>query len=79
MSKLPNFTALGEGFYVCRTQAGYKQAVKHFIDYDGESDVWGHPESYPSVVSLSHGTGIVKANCLHINNFREGLDKADPQ
>jgi len=79
---LPNFTYIGEGFYVVRTQAGFKQAVKHFRGPNSSTDVEGHPTSYPAVVALSigyRGYNYVQSSCLHVNEFRKGLDRADPQ
>jgi hypothetical protein len=82
---LPNFTKIGHGFYVVRTQAGFKQAIKHYVGADEYSewkdDIEGHPDSYPSVVHLSigyRGDNYVRASCMHVNEFRKGLDKADP-
>jgi hypothetical protein len=81
-TKTPNFYPIGNGFYVVRTQAGFKQAVRDFWGPDdGRPEVVGYPLSYPSVVALSagyKGYTYVQASCMHINEFRKGLEKADP-
>jgi hypothetical protein len=84
---LPNFTYLGQGFYVCRTQAGFKQALRHYAgtdypDFARADDIVGYPDTYPSVVALSigyRGSQYIRANCMHVNEMRTKLDKADPK
>lgn len=83
---LPNFTKIGHGFYVVRTQAGFKQALKNYVgedypEYTKYNDIVGHPDSYPSVVHLDigyRGSHYIRASCMHVNEFRKGLEKADP-
>lgn len=63
-SQRPNFENLGGGTYLCRTQAGFKQAAKHWTQRHGlERKVCGpdadwfeqsrFPTAYPAIVRFS--------------------------
>lgn len=67
-----NMTPVGNGFYVVRTQAGFRKAVKQFIAdrdhaYLRVRDVCGFPKSYPALVSFAvcyRGYDYIDANCI---------------
>ena len=62
-----NFSRLGAGFYIVRTQAGFKQALKNFGAYE---NVHGYPSSYPSLIALSdgyQGYHYTRVNSIHLN------------
>lgn len=70
----PNYKQITYGVYVVRTQAGFKQALKHF---DAYSHVEGFPTSYPSVVFISdnyHGYHYTEVKCIHVNKMRDMLE-----
>lgn len=51
---MSNFEHLGGGHYTVRTQAGFKQALRHYhAPYGEEADVRGYPSSYPSLIHIS--------------------------
>lgn len=54
----PNYEVLGRGFYLVRTQAGFRQAIKHrFANSPSirEERPRNWPRSYPAIVSISEG------------------------
>lgn len=73
----PNYEYIGFNTYVCRTQAGFKQALKHYAkayELDGDfqsikSRLNGYPKSYPSkvVFTYTYGWNTIEANCVPIN------------
>lgn len=72
----PNFKHIGNSFYLVRTQAGFRQALKQWYGegrrYKGPLD--GFPKLYPSIVSFSYGYcgyDFVRANCLPVNCFKD--------
>lgn len=71
MEERSNMEYIGQGFYVVRTQAGFRKAIRHFNEGDSDtSEVDGWPTSYPSLVSLSrgyNGTIFTGVNCVHLN------------
>lgn len=83
---LPNFTYLGKNFYVVRTQAGFKQALKHFVSAEEypsyKNDIVGYPGSYPSLVHLSlgyRGSNYIRADYMHITKLVAELNQVDPK
>lgn len=81
-----NWVHLGGSFYVCRTQAGFKQAVKHFMRSDSlipaqRCNIEGYPTSYPALVSLTtgyRGYTYIQANSIHLKALRMKLSEIDP-
>jgi hypothetical protein len=76
----PNFQHIGKSFYLVRTQAGFRQALKMWYGenkrYKGK--LVGFPKTYPSIVTFSHayaGFDFVCATCLHVNVFNNVLNK----
>lgn len=73
-----NMRCLGNGFYLCRTQAGFRKAVKtHFVD---RMDIVGFPKSYPSLVHLSAGYcgyHYVLAECLPVSEVLSAITASD--
>lgn len=75
----PNWRYLGNGFYLVRTQAGFKQAAHHFLnerDPKLVSDVQGYPRSYPAVCVFSltyQGYHALDANVLHVNSLMKEI------
>lgn len=76
---IENMKILAYNTFLCRTQAGFRKAVKCYVG-DDDSTVgeryWDYPKSYPSVVKFFqyyegfHGIGC---NSVHLNKYREGL------
>lgn len=74
----PNFTHVGGSLYIVRTQAGFKQAIKHWRGepHHGKERVEGHPRSYPALVSLSSGYSgyhYVSVTHVHLKRLRGAL------
>lgn len=78
MSELPdNWTHVGGPFYIVRTQAGLKQALKHW-GYQRHDPVAGYPRSYPALICISggyQGYGAV-VHAVHLNRL---MDKVQNQ
>jgi hypothetical protein len=78
---LPNYEKIGGATYVCRTQAGFKQALRDFTGPEpafDRTESHGYPKSYPSLVTLSWGYAghdFVRAQCMHVNRVLDALDK----
>lgn len=79
----PNVIEIGGGFYIVRTQAGFRQLAKKYDVYSDDewtslSDVLrGFPASYPAVVSMSNGYEgciTVQVNSVHVNTMKEALE-----
>ena len=80
MSKEHNMKHLGGSKYVVRTQAGFKQAIKH---YDPNKDLhvseqygFRYPISYPSVVEFGwnyYGAEYLWSICTPIAEYRQRL------
>lgn len=52
----PNMQPLGQGFYIVRTQAGFKAALKRYFDEMPERDIiFNWPKKYPALIALSTG------------------------
>jgi hypothetical protein len=71
-----NMEVLGKSFYVVRTQAGFRKALKHFRgdDLASESELRGYPTVYPSVVAFAYqytGNIYVQARCLPLETFQK--------
>lgn len=72
---LPNMTALGSGMYLVRTQAGFKQALKH-ADCSEAKLYDTYPKSYPCVISLTlgyDGSSFVHMSYVHVNDLLTAL------
>lgn len=78
-SKIPNWKFVGSGLYVVRTQAGYRQAVKHFWGCHAKGKfLKGYPASYPALVSLVErhcGYSYVQANCIPLDDIQYAISK----
>jgi len=77
-----NMQHIKGGFYLVRTQAGFRQAFKHY-EQEGDikpSEVHGWPKKYPSLVVFSEGYAgytFIRAQCIHINKLKDFvLDKS---
>lgn len=77
-----NYTHIKNGFYLVRTQAGLKQAIKHWLqDEDWRKrfdNVDGYPESYPSIVTFSvsyRGVEDLSIRSMHVNTMIEAIKK----
>lgn len=80
-----NYEYLGFNTYVCRTQAGFKQALKHYAkayELDGDfqsikNRLNGYPKSYPSkvVFTINYGYRTIEANCVPINVAVQSAEK----
>lgn len=75
----PNFTHLNGSLYVVRTQAGFKQARKHYVDDNPEllERSVGFPLSYPSFVVMHnryYGYHYLECECYPVNEIRKQLE-----
>lgn len=77
---MSNFEHLGGGHYTVRTQAGFKQALRHFhAPYDAE-DVRGYPSSYPSLIHIStayHGYHYTVVDSISINSLLKSIARSE--
>jgi hypothetical protein len=76
---LPNWEILAVGAYVVRTQAGFKHAIRHFVQKE-EYTLDGYPRSYPSVVRFQWGfaggfPSALHARCTHLKTAKKALQK----
>lgn len=74
-----NYSHVDGSFYIVRTQAGFKQAMKHWW---GEElgEVHGYPTAYPSLVSFSQGYngGIyIRVSSLHLNMVSAAMTQSE--
>lgn len=74
-----NWRHLGNGFYLARTQAGFRQAAKSYLGQDWHEpdamlrEMVGHPTSYPAICVFGvayHGYHYLTATCMHVNALR---------
>lgn len=78
-----NMTHLKGGFYIVRTQAGFRQAYRQFVevsenDVDPPPELYGHPIKYPSFVAFNtdyNGTVYVNAQCIHLDKLKAMIDE----
>lgn len=76
-----NWTYVGNGFYLVRTQAGFKQAAKHFYGRNEETnkalkEMKDYPTKYPSVCTFSMsyvGYTYISALCIPVNKLLDGI------
>lgn len=78
-----NMRHLSGGFYIVRTQAGFRQAYKHFESGDIKRPygLVGYPITYPSLVAFSHdynGSTFVLADCIPIEDVTSHLESETP-
>lgn len=73
----PNMVHIGGAFYLVRTQAGLKKAIKDYFDEeDAKMEVYGYPKQYPAIIGLNTGyqgyryIAIVQA---HVNDLKKVL------
>jgi hypothetical protein len=75
MTEAKNFKHIKDNYYLVRTQAGLKQAIKHAGFAAGNyNEVINYPISYPSIVCLNpRYTGGIDLDCnaIHINYFKD--------
>lgn len=84
-----NYRHLGKGFYLVRTQAGFKQAAKHwwgpengdvFDSHDYNYDTANYPTSYPCLIVFSSiymgGSYALGINCIHVNRIKDIIKQA---
>jgi hypothetical protein len=78
-----NWTYIRNGFYIVRTQAGFRQAVKHYWNDDSEGfpEISGRPGKYPMILCLTtgyRGIDYVNVRGLPVNDMLKAIaeDKA---
>jgi len=79
---MSNFEYQGKGFYMARTQAGLKKAIKHAVGDDDFRNlaIEGYPESYPCLVHIYivyRGSRSIVVDALHFNTLRKAMDESD--
>ena len=76
-----NHEYIGNGFYIVRTQAGFRQAFRKFLDEPlGKVDLRGYPREYPSVVSFSQqyeGYIYYIAKCIPFHTLKTAMSNSD--
>lgn len=80
MTKLYNMRKISSGYYLVRTQAGFKKAIKSYNPDLHQSTSWGfdYPKSYPSVVSFGEryaGGWYLTVKVYPLEDFRNNLNK----
>ena len=63
-------------FYIVRTQAGFKHALRCFTENNKEIEVKGYPTTFPSLICFSYEHNektIVKVNIVHFNKLLEHM------
>lgn len=74
-----NFKHIYNNFYVVRTQAGMRRAIKHFLKGDLEEnlEVTAGKMTYPSVVAISIGHNqanrCITVSAVHVNRMLAAL------
>lgn len=79
-----NYEHIVGSFYLVRTQAGFKQALKCFVGEESDlavivNEAEGYPQSYPSVVAFHwsyRGYSYVRAECHHVKRFKQIIAEA---
>lgn len=74
----PNWKHVKGSFYIVRTQAGFRNALKHFLEGDKLRCV-GHPIAYPAMVCFSNGYNgslFVRADIIHVKALKEAIENA---
>lgn len=75
-----NMKYLGNGFYLVKTQAGFRKAIKHFNGESKETrEVYSYPRTYPSIVHLSsgyRGYHYTSVGVLSVSTFMKRLTDA---
>ena len=78
---LPNYEHVGGNIYIVRTQAGFKQARRHwglYISSMEGNDSEGYPSSYPSLVTFSaeyRGYHYTRVYAVHLNSVFPIINK----
>jgi hypothetical protein len=76
-----NWKHISGGFYTVRTQAGFRQAVRHFAGaMDGEYEIKGFPNEYPALVSLSigySGNEWIRVQSLPFHGVLQAISESD--
>lgn len=75
-----NVRRLSNGCYLCRTQAGFRKAIKaYFDDHELQKpcEIMGYPSKYPSVVRFSfvYGWNEPRADCTPLNEYKAHIKK----
>lgn len=80
MTKEYNMKHLGMNKYLVRTQAGFKQAIKHYdpaqVLHISEQYSFSYPKKYPSVVEFGSwyaGCDYLWSRCTPIAEYRQYL------
>lgn len=74
----PNWQHLSGSFYMVRTQAGFRNALRHYLEGEG-LDCRGYPRTYPAMVCFSHGYNgsiYVRADVIHVKAVKAAIEKA---
>lgn len=78
---VPNIRAIQnkKNIFVCRTQAGFNQALKKFRSDPEKFEVRGFPTSYPCLVVLTweedRGRLYIRCNELHMSVLRNIVEQ----
>lgn len=78
-----NMEALGQGFYIVRTQAGFRKALKHELDLKGGqvSSTDNFPKFYPALVHITfgyRGYHFPEVSVAHLGDLREAIERHAP-
>lgn len=75
-----NFKYIGNGFYIVRTQAGFRQAFRAYLGVSEKAELRGYPKSYPAIVSFSEQyAGYIYhiAKCIPFNELKTAMSESD--
>lgn len=76
-----NMTELRHDFFIVRTQAGFRRALKKFCEerYVKPKDVQSWPTVYPALIHMTvkfAGYEYIQVDCLAVNDIKELIAKA---
>lgn len=78
-SELSNWTALPNGAYLVRTQAGVKHALRDFrsrCGLDDDERLHGKlPRRYPCVLTLNDHEYGISVQCCHLNRYHSEIQQ----
>ena len=72
----PNLTEIGGGFYIVRTQAGFKKLIKQRSD-DYTKEIDCYPTKYPVLVCVTEGYEgywYHQVRAIHLNDLKKALE-----
>lgn len=73
-----NVSHVADNIYIVRTQAGFRNALKHHFDNWKELRIIDFPPAYPSLVTLSRDAlDRVWCNPIHLNVIKAAIAQSE--